>query len=289
MKCHVDHTVFELFQKRGFRCDCGTVKSQCQCVFVCSEEGKEKEKEATRPNNTDNNYNHNFDGLYCWCNTAYDHSEEGVIMLQCLRCQDWFHEECIKKKSSKSIPDEDDFADFICVDCLQVCPFLLKYPLERVYVEEEAADSVQEERQLQTKKENEEKEKEKEKETEEKEVIKEERTGEEGVGKEKKKEKEKDKEKEAKIKNKEEKEDCRENEQARGSKRKRLVLATTKDEEESEEQCRIAGKHCLSRTESNMAQLLTSSKNRCKRHRHTRELVLERRLEIAPLHLHRLS
>jgi len=46
--------------------------------------------------NTENSYTHNFDGLYCWCQKTYDHDSNDV-MIQCIMCQDWFHDTCIQK------------------------------------------------------------------------------------------------------------------------------------------------------------------------------------------------
>lgn len=47
-------------------------------------------------NNDENQYNHNFDGLYCWCNSTYNDQEN--IMYQCVLCTDWYHYECIEKR-----------------------------------------------------------------------------------------------------------------------------------------------------------------------------------------------
>lgn len=121
MKCHVDHTVFELFEKRHFRCDCGVPRSGCSCVLdPCAPmEGRKL------LDNEENRYNHNFDGLYCWCNKPYDHSSD-VTMYMCVICQDWYHEQCIKDMEG-AIPAEEDFDDFFCKDCVAKHPFLLHY------------------------------------------------------------------------------------------------------------------------------------------------------------------
>jgi E3 ubiquitin-protein ligase UBR7 len=126
MSCHLDHEVYELFEKRNFRCDCATPKS----VHLCTLNPK------TQTVNTLNQYNHNFKGLYCWCSTPYDHNSN-VTMIQCYMCQDWFHDTCILKDYPYQIPEEQD-TDFICKDCIHKYQgFLGKYKqLEHIEVED---------------------------------------------------------------------------------------------------------------------------------------------------------
>jgi E3 ubiquitin-protein ligase UBR7 len=121
MKCHVDHTVFELFEKRHFRCDCGVPRSGCACTLDPSSPVNERKL----ADNDENKYNHNFDGLYCWCNQPYDHSSD-VTMYMCVVCQDWYHEQCLKNMEG-AIPAEEDFDDFFCKDCMAKHPFLQRY------------------------------------------------------------------------------------------------------------------------------------------------------------------
>ncbi|CAG8780565.1 7503_t:CDS:2, partial [Cetraspora pellucida] len=55
--CHADHDLIELFNKRNFRCDCGTARfeeSACQL--------EPKPQDAL---NESNFYNHNFEGRFC--------------------------------------------------------------------------------------------------------------------------------------------------------------------------------------------------------------------------------
>jgi len=132
MKCHLDHTVFELFDKRSFRCDCGTPRSNFTCQFELPGDSSDDGTPGRSSDNRKNNYSHNFDGLYCWCNKPYDH-ESDVTMFQCLRCQDWFHEECIKERTQGNVmPAEEDFSDFFCAGCIVACDYLLNYPHLRV-------------------------------------------------------------------------------------------------------------------------------------------------------------
>lgn len=122
MKCHVDHTVFELFDKRHFRCDCGVPRSQCECSLDPSSPLTENKL----VDNAENAYNQNFDGVYCWCKQPYDSSSE-VVMYMCVVCQDWYHEQCIKDKMGGEIPAEENFDDFFCEGCIAKHPLLLSY------------------------------------------------------------------------------------------------------------------------------------------------------------------
>jgi E3 ubiquitin-protein ligase UBR7 len=57
MNCHLNHDVFELFKKRDFCCDCG-ISCSASCTLFLKE---------NLPENSKNQYNHNFQGKYCWC------------------------------------------------------------------------------------------------------------------------------------------------------------------------------------------------------------------------------
>ncbi|KAJ1970022.1 hypothetical protein H4R34_006109, partial [Dimargaris verticillata] len=110
--CHASHEVIELFNKRHFRCDCGsrrTAPSQCSL---------EPKPTAT---NDENHYSHNFIGRYCWCDQLYDPSEEDRVMFQCAVCCDWFHDTCIDK-----MPPGAEFDEFICDHCTTTYPILLQ-------------------------------------------------------------------------------------------------------------------------------------------------------------------
>ncbi|MDP2438420.1 MAG: hypothetical protein Q8P67_21975 [archaeon] len=114
--CHKDHMLYELFDKRDFRCDCGTPRSGCKCLF-----GPPREED-----NIGNAYNQNFNGRYCWCRKPYRVTDG--TMYQCFCCQDWYHEGCIATRSpSKSIPDPLAWTDFLCIDCARSNPFFARY------------------------------------------------------------------------------------------------------------------------------------------------------------------
>jgi hypothetical protein len=135
LRCHLDHNVIELFEKRNFRsfslssslllslfspthrffrCDCG-VRTPMDCSFATS---------PRSPTSTSRNrYNANFLNKYCWCGRPYDTSAEAPakgsdavtpsgtttsvtcstdnVMRQCYFCQDWFHEDCIEERAKE--------------------------------------------------------------------------------------------------------------------------------------------------------------------------------------------
>ncbi|KAF9111194.1 hypothetical protein BGX27_005281 [Mortierella sp. AM989] len=114
ISCHGDHTLIELFTKRSFRCDCGTEKFK---TTKCKLDPK-----PAGSNNELNQYNHNYLGRFCWCDIQYDPLKEESTMLQCVVCEDWFHDTCIG-----ITPHNDDFDDFICRICTKDHSFLRGY------------------------------------------------------------------------------------------------------------------------------------------------------------------
>lgn len=83
--CHTDHEQIELFPKRHFRCDCPTTAIPHTCTL----------HKSLREENTTNKYDHNFRGVFCRCARPYDPETEPETMIQCLSCEDWFHESCL--------------------------------------------------------------------------------------------------------------------------------------------------------------------------------------------------
>ncbi|CEH17415.1 Uncharacterized conserved protein, contains N-recognin-type Zn-finger [Ceraceosorus bombacis] len=107
--CHSDHDLVELFAKRNFRCDCGTLsldqsKSKHSQAHAHTEGTTVMPKAcnlrpahmAVRIENEENQYGRNFEGKFCRCQRGerYDPLEEDETMFQCLVCEDWFHESC---------------------------------------------------------------------------------------------------------------------------------------------------------------------------------------------------
>ncbi|KAI9206116.1 uncharacterized protein BJ171DRAFT_498758 [Polychytrium aggregatum] len=129
ISCHTTHEVVELFNRRHFRCDCGTSKIGNKCLLM------EKSPSAS---NSENKYNDNYKGIFCWCKSEYDPEKEAGVMLQCIACEDWFHDRCIGE-----LPDEDSFEDFICRSCVAKMPFLRWYQSKDAYVFSPQASDLQ--------------------------------------------------------------------------------------------------------------------------------------------------
>ncbi|KAI6004376.1 hypothetical protein F5J12DRAFT_722238 [Pisolithus orientalis] len=96
--CHTDHEQVELFPKRDFRCDCPTTAIPHTCTF----------HKCLREENTTNKYDHNFRGVFCRCSRPYDPKTELETMIQCISCEDWFHESCLNLRER---PHPDVFPD----------------------------------------------------------------------------------------------------------------------------------------------------------------------------------
>ena len=78
---------------------------KCQCTL--------QTKDNTFVND-ENTYNHNFSipsPRYCICDEAYDPETEEEIMIQCLSCDDWFHEGCMG-----GMPSEGE--ELVCALCI---------------------------------------------------------------------------------------------------------------------------------------------------------------------------
>ncbi|KAK6107010.1 putative zinc finger in N-recognin (UBR box) family protein [Brugia pahangi] len=116
VNCHDGHELVELYTKRNFCCDCGNSKFKNACTLY-------KEK---KPLNERNQYNHNFDGLYCTCNRPYPCEEyDDCEMLQCIICEDWFHLQHLEE-TPDSI-DTSEVEEVICRNCVTRFTFLLFY------------------------------------------------------------------------------------------------------------------------------------------------------------------
>ena len=114
--CHKQHVLYELLDKRNFRCDCGTPRSSLTCSF-----GGNREED-----NLNNTYNQNFNGIYCWCRKPYRVTDG--TMFQCFCCEDWFHEGCIaNRNATKTIPDPMVWTDFLCIDCARSNNLFARY------------------------------------------------------------------------------------------------------------------------------------------------------------------
>ncbi|XP_011671114.2 putative E3 ubiquitin-protein ligase UBR7 [Strongylocentrotus purpuratus] len=134
-ECHEGHEFVELYTKRDFRCDCGNTKfPNLTCKLI-------KIKQAV---NSENQYNHNFTGVYCTCNRPYPDPEDSNEdeMIQCVLCEDWYHGRHI---GCSSVPDSDGYQEMVCETCMDKCDFLWNYTLHSVetkVVKEETSSNI---------------------------------------------------------------------------------------------------------------------------------------------------
>lgn len=135
-RCHKDHILEPVGQRAHFRCDCGLdppaqadflapgardpaaaaaatdagdrggrgegVAEEKGAILFEHEEpvcllpgGRSKSAEG----NPLNSYNANFEGVYCRCNSGGDDGDVtmgDVTMRQCVRCEDYFHDPCVR-------------------------------------------------------------------------------------------------------------------------------------------------------------------------------------------------
>ncbi|KDE06597.1 hypothetical protein MVLG_03093 [Microbotryum lychnidis-dioicae p1A1 Lamole] len=115
VSCHGEHHLVELFNRRHFRCDCGT--EAMGAGSVCEVTNR---KDA--PKNNENRYDKNFLGKFCVCGKDYDPHTETDSMYQCLICEDWLHHACLigsHVDSADSLLATDDFDHVLCDTCVR--------------------------------------------------------------------------------------------------------------------------------------------------------------------------
>ena len=125
VSCHAEHDLVELFNKREFRCDCGTpnlyrektpnkskgkVKVEGQLEYPPNAPPCSLRKPGYDPQNERNRYNHNFEGGFCYCvrGKTYDPEKEDETMFQCLVCEEWLHESCTSLRQTSAGSDSTD-------------------------------------------------------------------------------------------------------------------------------------------------------------------------------------
>ncbi|CCG83555.1 Protein mlo2 [Taphrina deformans PYCC 5710] len=114
--CHGEHDLIELFNRRAFRCDCGTPAMGGKECCITHE---------TRPVNAQNTYNDNYENVFCYCKKEYDADKEDGTMYQCLLCEDWFHDRCIRE--SEELSDDELFEHYLCHNCVHKESWLRRY------------------------------------------------------------------------------------------------------------------------------------------------------------------
>ncbi len=109
-----------MYTKRNFRCDCGNGKFGGK--VTCALEPKKKAE------NEENEYNQNFDGVYCTCSRPYPdpENEDEDEMIQCVVCEDWYHGIHLKT-ADKKLPKSHQYAEMICQLCVEKFDFLGAY------------------------------------------------------------------------------------------------------------------------------------------------------------------
>ena len=104
--CHGEHTLVELFTRRDFTCDCGTIRlpAKAPCTLRINPSSGMKGPVHSQEPPQNNNYNHNFQNTFCGCGEVYDAHKEKGTMYQCIGLateqdggcgEDWWHPECL--------------------------------------------------------------------------------------------------------------------------------------------------------------------------------------------------
>lgn len=140
IRCHADHDLVDLYSKRGYKCDCGTLRiPQTRCAL----------RKTDHDESPNEHYGQNFQGKFCVCHESVNDNSYGEgAMFQCLlgrRCgEDWFHARCIvgisriEEQMRQTDEDSDESGDdmdtvypeipkfgaLICPDCAQDVPSL---------------------------------------------------------------------------------------------------------------------------------------------------------------------
>ncbi|ORY33721.1 hypothetical protein BCR39DRAFT_265315 [Naematelia encephala] len=143
ISCHSDHRLVELWTKRHFRCDCATDMNPSSSTSTFTTKRRRctlnpPEIQPADPNE-ENRYQHNFSGQFCRCGRSYDPEIETEAMINCIACEDWYHESCLNLASRKPVKevqegedeDEDEEKDvlipsdsydgLLCARCAEGC------------------------------------------------------------------------------------------------------------------------------------------------------------------------
>lgn len=134
--CHADHQLVELFTRRNFTCDCGTVTMDDPIVDDLADPHHQRceiDGRAGAPRNEGNVYDHNHAGRFCVCDGLYDPGTEDDEMVQCIQCEDWFHQACLtgtRAGDEGATLAPDDWETLVCERCATRTPlsaFLHRY------------------------------------------------------------------------------------------------------------------------------------------------------------------
>lgn len=111
--CHLAHELIEVGDRRQFTCDCPTLRSSVACLCLPGDAGEQPLPTA------DNAYGHNFEGRFCACDEPYDAARD--TMLQCISCDEWYHDHHILVGCPAVTEGMDTF---LCESCVRTRPFL---------------------------------------------------------------------------------------------------------------------------------------------------------------------
>ncbi|CCM01773.1 uncharacterized protein FIBRA_03840 [Fibroporia radiculosa] len=75
------------------------------CSIACHTDHEQLELFPKQEENTENAYGPNFIGVFCRCGRQYDARKERETMIQCLACEDWFHESCLNLRERPISPE----------------------------------------------------------------------------------------------------------------------------------------------------------------------------------------
>ena len=143
-KCHGDHELEEIYEKRHTRCDCPTLASRpplpppttpSPTATPAPAACKLNPSDVSYAANVENVYSHNYVGLYCHCNGRYEAGQE--VMYQCSLCLDWYHDRCMRLQWGQTVPGDGEEGLLMCRTCLAddkydfLLPYLLKARLNK--------------------------------------------------------------------------------------------------------------------------------------------------------------
>ncbi|KAJ4455541.1 putative E3 ubiquitin-protein ligase UBR7 [Paratrimastix pyriformis] len=115
-RCHPGHEVVSI-GTRPYCCECGTARCPCVCTGAPA-------KVAAECNRGLSMRHHNFADRYCLC----DRPDDGLCMIQCWGCAEWFHATCIGVALSDERPAIMS-GTYLCGHCLTAptLAFLTRY------------------------------------------------------------------------------------------------------------------------------------------------------------------
>lgn len=97
----------ELWTRRHFRCDCPTTGRSPQAETSSHRCRLNDPSSQPQECNQENKYGPNYSGKFCRCGRDYDPETETEGMLNCIACEDWFHESCLNLRPAIPVSNAD--------------------------------------------------------------------------------------------------------------------------------------------------------------------------------------